>query len=42
VRSGGATSRVIPHTTVVLPSRTRAEEGAVDTEPIIVFAEMSW
>ena len=32
-RSGGAISRVIPHTTEVLPSLTRAEDGAVETEP---------
>jgi len=33
VRSGAAISRVIPQTTDVLPRRTRAEEGAVETEP---------
>lgn len=32
-RSGGAISRVIPHTTEVLPSLTRADDGAVETEP---------
>lgn len=32
-RSGGAISNVTPHTTEVLPSRTRADEGAVETDP---------
>lgn len=31
--SGGAISRVIPHTTVVFPSRIREEEGAVEIDP---------
>lgn len=31
--SGGAISRVIPQTRVVLPRRMRAEEGAVEMEP---------
>ena len=30
---GGAISRVIPHTTVVEPSRTSVEAGAVEMDP---------
>lgn len=32
-RSDGAISSVMPQTTEVLPNRTRAEDGAVETEP---------
>lgn len=34
VRSGAATSRVMPHTTEVFPRRTSVDEGAVETEPV--------
>ena len=33
--SGSAISALTPHTTVVLPSLTRAEPSAVDIEPVI-------
>ncbi len=42
VNWGGAISRVKPHTTVVLPSLTRVDEGAVEIEPAVPPSRVSF